>query len=326
VIARNAQSDATELETRVAESVAGGVFQCLRYGVTTVGDISRQCQLTRPLLSRGPIRVISFGEVMAMGERRDLLESRIAAASDRSQESEYLRIGISPHAPYSIEARGYQRCLEVARQLDRPICTHLAESLDEASFLARHEGPLRELWRAIGGWDDDVPRFAGGPIRFARSIGLLDYPTLLAHVNYCDDEELRILAQGRASVVYCPRTHAYFGHPPHRWREMLARGINVAIGTDSCASSPNLNLADDLRLLRKLAPELEAQELWALATTRATRALSMEAHVGSISIGKRADFVCFHASSDAPLQEILCAPMLPSAVWIAGMQVHPRVP
>src|SRR5439155_6137177 len=121
-------------------------------------------------------------------------------------------IGVSPHAPYSVEAAGYFRCLEVAKRRKLPLATHLAETPNEAEFLARQTGPLRELWRALGGWDEYVPAFDGGPIRFAKDFGLLDYPTLLAHVNYCDDDELEILSRGRASVIYCPRTHAYFGH------------------------------------------------------------------------------------------------------------------
>ena len=108
-----------------------------------------------------------------------------------------------------------------------PLATHLAETPDEATFLADHTGPFRDLWSYIGAWDQDVPSFAGGAIRFAKATGLLDYPTLLAHVNYCDDAEMELLAQSKASVVYCPRTHAYFAHPPHRFREMLASGINV---------------------------------------------------------------------------------------------------
>jgi cytosine/adenosine deaminase-related metal-dependent hydrolase len=130
-----------------------------------------------------------------------------------------------------------------------PLATHLSEAQEEKTFLESHSGMFRDLWERIGSWEDDVPTFKGSPIAMAQAIGMLDFPTLLAHVNYCDDHELELLTRGRASVVYCPRTHRYFGHPPHRWREMLARGINVAVGSDSCASSPDLNLVDDLRLL-----------------------------------------------------------------------------
>ena len=68
---------------------------------------------------------------------------------------------------------------------------------------------------------------------------LFDPRTLLVHVNYCDDEELAILAAGQTSVVYCPRTHRYFGHAPHRWREMLGHGIvTTPRGLFGCLSTP----------------------------------------------------------------------------------------
>jgi cytosine/adenosine deaminase-related metal-dependent hydrolase len=298
--------------------IASGIEQCLKFGVTTVGDISRQCAITRPLLNAGPLRVVSYGEVQAMAQRRGLLDERVGIASDKSCESDRLRVGISPHAPYSVEADGYRRCLATARELGMPIATHLAENSGETPFLADHSGEFRELWRCLDAWDESVPTFPGGPIRFARDLGLLDYPTLLAHVNYCDDEEMALLAAGRASVVYCPRTHAYFGHPPHRWREMLSAGINVAVGTDSCASSPNLNLVDDLRLLRRLAPDLPASVLWEMATIRAARAIGEDNRVGSLAADKDADLVAFAVSGDDPLREILESESLPSALWIGG--------
>jgi cytosine/adenosine deaminase-related metal-dependent hydrolase len=326
----------------VEAATQAGVEQCLRFGVTTVGDISKQCIFTRRVLRDGPLRVVSYGEVQAMAKRRGLLEERFAPASDISIESAWLRVGISPHAPYTVEPAGYKRCLEFAKSQNRPIATHLAETADEAEFLAEHSGPFRRLWEnGVNAWDDAVPRFTGGPIRFAKEMGLLEYPTLLAHVNYCDDEELDILAAGKASVVFCPRTHEYFGHPPHRWREMLGRGINVAIGTDSCASSPDLNIVDDLRLLHRQCPNEAPLLLWQLATVRAARAVGMDYppcpgtpgegrdeglpnhwNVGSLSSGGLADFVIFKSSKNEPLLEILETDALPSSAWIQGQRLY----
>ncbi len=300
---------------RIAEAVANGVRQCARFGVTCVGDISQRCAVTRPLLRNGPLRLVSFGEVLAMAGRRQLLDERLAAAADCSWDSQWLTSGISPHAPYSIEMEGYRRCLARAESEKLPLATHLGESPDESEFLANQTGPFRELWSRIGGWDEHVPRFAGGPIRFAKEIGLLDYErAVLAHVNYCDDEELKVLASGRASVVYCPRTHSYFGHPPHRWRDMRRLGINVAVGTDSCASSPDLNLVDDLRLLHQIAPDEPIEHLWEMATVNGARALGLSGEAGELRVGAAADFVVFPTSGDEPLKEILESDALPIAV------------
>ena len=295
-----------------------GAKESLRSGVTCVGDISRQCGLTRPALSKGPLRVVSFGEVQAMAQRRSLLDERFAAASETTTESEWLTVGISPHAPYSIEPAGYQKCLEFARRTGRPMATHLAETPEEREFLTDHSGAFARLWESLHAWDDKVPTFAGGPIRFAHSLGLLDAPTLLAHVNECDDEELAILAAGKASVVYCPRTHAYFNRPPHRWREMLAEGINVAVGTDSRASCPDLNLMNDLRLLHWNSPETDMATVLAMGTIYAAKAIGMEGLVGALMPGAFADFGVWPASG---VKEVLESDLVPASVWTGGTLV-----
>lgn len=310
-----------EMEQAVIKAVGIGARQSIRFGVTTLGDISRQCTLTRKLLRETPLRVVSYGEVQAMAQRRTMLDERLALAADESAAAPRIKIGITPHAPYSVEPDGYRKCLQIAKARKLPLATHLAETADESQFLQSHSGPLRELWDQWLTWDDSVPKFTGGPIRFARELGLLDYPTLLAHVNYCDDDELKILAAGKAGVVYCPRTHDFFGHPPHRWREMLALGINVAVGTDSCASSSDLNLVDDLRLLHKLYPEESPTLLWELATTRAARAITAP-DAGIVRPGVPADLVAFPSTTSDPLREILEQPLLPIGVWIDGMKVN----
>ncbi len=297
-----------------------GIQQCLRFGVTTVADITLNPAITRPVLAESPLRAISFGEVVGMAGRSGQFDERLASAIERSPAGG-VTIGIEPHAPYSLDVVGYRRCVESARQHGLPICTHLAETVDEAEFLASHTGEFRRLWMALDAWADGVSIFAGGPIRAMESVGLLDLPAILAHVNYIDDDEMAILARGRASVVYCPRTHAYFGHRPHRFREMIAAGINVAVGTDSAASSPDLNLVEDLRLIHRLHPELGAEFVFSLATIRAARALGMAGRVGEISVGAAADFCVFDVSGEEPLREVLESSALPRETWIEGKAV-----
>lgn len=312
------------MQSAVEHAISEGVRQCLRFGVTCVGDISRQCHLTRPLLSQSPLRVVSFGEVQAMAQRRGLLQERVATAVDPTYAGERLTIGLTPHAPYSVEPDGYRLCVEIAKERSLPLTTHLAETPNETPFLAGHQGPFKDLWDAWLTWDELVPRFEGGPIRLAKAVGLLDYPTLLAHMNYVDDAELTLLASSSASVVWCPRTHAYFDHPPHRWTDMLAAGINVCVGTDSCASSPDLNLLDDLRLICRTRPDVDVGLLWSLCTTRAAAALRLDRGNGTIGQGSVADLIAFNTHSSDPLREILETPdMLPNSVWIGGVRQTP---
>jgi cytosine/adenosine deaminase-related metal-dependent hydrolase len=306
---------------RVAESARRGVRDSLRFGVTTVGDITLNPAVTREVLRASPLRGVSFGEVLGMAGRAGQMEERIAAAVPHGLEREDLRAGIEPHAPYSLDLVGYRRCLDAARARGLPLATHLAETPDEAEFLASHTGEFRHLWDVLGGWQEGVSRAEGGPIRAMRAIGLVEFPAVLAHVNYADDDELSILARGRASVAYCPRTHAYFGHPPHRFAEMLARGINVALGTDSAASSPDLNLLDDLRLVHRLRPDVPPETIFEMATLRGARALGMADRVGSIEAGKAADLCVYRVSSREPLREVLETTAAPAQVWIRGARL-----
>ena len=324
-IRRQLAAQGDDFDAVVSGAVRAGVRQSLRFGVTTIGDISQQNHLTRPVLRDLPIRCVSYGETLGLAKQRARHDELLARALDATHETERLRIGLTPHASYTVDLRDYRTCLRVARERNLPLATHLAENPQEREFLEHQTGLFRDIWESLGMWDDAVETYRGSPIEFAHAIGLLDYPTLLAHVNYCDDDELELLARGSASVVYCPRTHAYFGHAPHRWREMLARGINVAIATDSCASSPNLNLVDDLRLLRKLAPDVPAQSLWEMATVRAARAVRMEDEVGTIARGKRADLVAFDAEDADALESILRDAREPSHVWFDGA-ITPSAP
>lgn len=311
------KSDAT-----IAAATRAGAAECIRCGVTTAGDITAWPAITRAAFAESPLKVVSYGEVRAMAARRALLEPRIASAISPAH-SPNVHTGISPHSPYSVEPQGYGRCLGVARANRLPLATHLAESADESEFLASHSGPLRRVWDFLQAWDGNVPNWAAGPIRLAEGLGLLAYPTLLAHVNYCNDAEMQALSRGRASVVYCPRTHAFFGHPPHRWREMLDRGINVALGTDSRASSPDLNLLDDLRLVRRIAPDVNTSLLWEMVTKRAAMALTMESDIGTLEPGKSGDLAVFETQGDRPLDFVLDNPVRPAAVWCGGIRVEP---
>jgi len=305
-----------------AAAAKAGAGQSLSFGVTAAGDISQHCHITRPALRDGPLRVVSYGEAIGIGVSRRKVDERLARAIDRSTASDRLTIGLSPHAPYSLERDDYFRVARTACELNLPLATHLNELPYEREFLERRSGPFRELLERLGLWQDEIETFAGSPMQLAKAAGLVHSPTaLFAHVNYCDDDELAALASGQASVVYCPRTHAYFGHPPHRWRDMLAAGINVAVGTDSCASSPDLNLVDDLRLLHRIAPDVPAQTLWEMATIRGARAIAQQSLVGSIEVAKAADLTIFLVQSDDPLTEILESSALPAEVWIAGRRI-----
>jgi cytosine/adenosine deaminase-related metal-dependent hydrolase len=203
-----------------------------------------------------------------------------------------------------------------------PLSIHLAESAEEEPFTRSATGCLAELLRELGVWDRHVPASGCGPFELARKTGVLGRRTVVAHANYVADADIALIAAAGASVAYCPRTHRAFRHPPHRFREMLAAGINVCVGTDSLASNPSLSVLDELRFLRLEYPDWPADELLAMGTLRGACALGLAAACGSVSVGKSADL------SVVPLEDntragrwdgILESEGAPLAVFVAGV-------
>lgn len=314
--------DKPDFADRIARATAAGAMESLRVGVTCVGDISQHVGITRPVLRDGPLRVASFGEALGLARLLPRCAEQRVRALDLSDESAFLRCGLSPHAPYTVDEPRLRECVRDARQARRPLAIHLAETTDEADFTRRLDGAFRRLWERLGSWQDDVPCPGVSPIELAERAGLLSAGALLAHVNHVSDDELELLSRRPSSVVYCPRTHAYFGHPPHRWREMPRLGINVAIGTDSRASNPDLDLMAELRLVRQLAPDLPAAELLRLVTTNAARAIGLSSRVGVLSPTCHADFAVFPCEAQQPLESLLHEPLPCRSTWIAGRRIH----
>jgi cytosine/adenosine deaminase-related metal-dependent hydrolase len=93
------------------------------------------------------------------------------------------------------------------------------------------------------------------------------------------------------TVVYCPRTHAAFGHPPHPFREFLKRGVRVALGTDSLASNPDLDVLAEARFIRERYPDFPGDQLLRMATLAGAEGLGWADKTGSLTPGKSADLV-----------------------------------
>ena len=308
----------------VHAAVTAGSSASLRAGVTTVGDITRLPHLTRPALRHGPLRVVSFGEVIAIGRLAGLVEQRLTAATDPAHNSGRLTAAVSPHAPYTCNRQTLAACREAAARRDLRLCMHLAESEEEAQCTLHGTGPLVDFLRAAGVWDDSVAIPGLSPIAYADAAGLLTPRTMLAHMNYVSDADLTRLTGTGVHVAYCPRTHAAFRHAPHRFRDLRAAGVNVCIGTDSLASNPSLSVLEELRYLWRTFDDIRAAELLGMGTRGGAQALGLDSRVGSLEAGKQADLVAIPLPGDAgrlPLEALLQSDAAPVRVMVAGASV-----
>jgi cytosine/adenosine deaminase-related metal-dependent hydrolase len=262
-----------------------GALSCLRSGITTVGDCSfsgAAVTACAELGLRGTIYLEVFGETDApIRERFEPMRERIAESL-----SDDVRLGISPHAPYTCTVELYRACTE----LNLPIATHLAESESETEFLRTGGG----AWQSFAEMLVPPPGTTG--IRALAEAGLLDSNVLAAHCVKADEEEIALLAEHDVAVAHCPRSNAILGCGVAPLHELREAGIRVCIATDSPASTPSFDIFDEMRAAifgaraREGRPDaLTAADALELATLGGARALGLEDSLGSLMPGKQAD-------------------------------------
>jgi len=196
----------------------------------------------------------------------------------------------------------------------------LAETIEEHEFLLDGTGPWLDFLKRIDRWHNSFHCPHLSPVKYFLQLELADQPFLLAHVNYITDDELDLLAQSNHSVAYCPRSHSYFGHQPHRFPQMLSRGINVCLGTDSLACNDSLSILDEMRFIHKQNPGFCTETLLKMATINGATALRWQDKVGTIALGKEADLIAIPLtdSSAEPLSDILRSSVSPKLTIVRG--------
>ncbi|MFO0861409.1 MAG: amidohydrolase family protein [Phycisphaerales bacterium] len=276
-------------------SRAGGVVAIGDIGGAVAGRASLEPYLA---LRQTPLRGVSFLEFFAIGESltRAMMRVEELLGEDNMLPAAQVRLGLQPHAPYSVEIRGYERAFELSG--GRAVATHLAESPAEHEFVAHAGGPQRALLDSLGLWNASLDAVFGQgrtPIaHLAPALCKAQGPLLLVHLNDLSDADIGLLAQLNAErpfhVAYCPRASAYFGaheaFGPHRYRDLLSCGINVCLGTDSIINLPSsgvpgkpverISPLDDARLLAR-RDNTAPRELLAMLTLRGAAALGLEA-------------------------------------------------
>ncbi|MGC8560260.1 MAG: amidohydrolase family protein [Phycisphaerae bacterium] len=321
-----------QLEPTLTESVSAGIAECHRYGVTAIGDITRHAAITRRAAADMPMGGISFGEITATGKARGQLAARIRAAEVPAGLAAGMQIGLSPHAPYSVEGPALRQIVQHANAAHYPLAMHLAELPYEREFLRDFSGPLGRHWplrKIIDVLDDEIPTFDGSPVTWAAHWGLLEanHPAILAHVNDANDTDIRVLAgHHQISVAMCPRTRHYFGHhliAEHPCLKMLQAGIRVCIATDSLASTPDLNLLAEAACARQDLPSLPWATLFRMVTQWPAEAIQLNA--GRLHSGLRADMSVFPVNSVPRSAQAAVAELIashpPAAAVVMGSQL-----
>jgi len=265
-----------------------GIQDCWAGGVTTIADTGDSGAVIQALSELGASG-IAYHEVF--GPHPDQAELAMAAAIRRITELSRLvtgrvRLGLSPHAPYSVSGPLYSRMAALAADYGMPMAVHLAESLDESLLLERAAGGFATVWDRRG---IPLPALPGvSPVGWLDQLGVLGPQTLCIHVVQATGSDLDRLAARRVAIAHCPRSNQRHGHGAAPLREMLDRGLRVGVGTDSVASVSPLDLLAEARAARALAG-LDAEAALRLVTSDAARALGLDGELGGLAPGKWGD-------------------------------------
>jgi cytosine/adenosine deaminase-related metal-dependent hydrolase len=285
--------------TNSGDALQDGLAESTRAGTTLLGEIATNDDSVNLHQTPGPL-VVAFRELI--GLRSDQVEEQLAIARRHLQQPTDSASGgiipaISPHAPYSVHPDLFDRLVKLATQQRCPLAIHLAETRDELELLEHSTGPFVDLLTDFGVWRDGVLPTDGRPLWYLQQMAELERG-LVIHGNYLSDEEVGFLAaHENLTVVYCPRTHAYFRHDAHPWLRLLDCGARVAVGTDSRASNPDLSVWHELCFLRDRHPEVDPTKLLELGTLCGARAVGLQEQTGSLTVGKRADLCVVHLSA-----------------------------
>ena len=187
-------------------------------------------------------------------------------------------------------------------------------------FLQSGTGAWRQLLTKLGLWSDAWKAPATDPVDYLAAHGLLNERLIAVHCVQLTDGELARLADAGATVVTCPRSNRWTGAGLPPVERFYASGVRVAVGTDSLSSVEDLNVFEELRMIRELAPAVAASEILTSATKHGADALGFGSELGTLEPGKRAEMIAVSIpSSTIDVEEYLLTGIAPSQItWVSG--------
>ncbi len=286
-----------------AHSWLHGAHQLVKTGTTTVADIEAMPDLLPEVWNATPLRVFSFLEMTGIRAKRDPKEIlRETVEKIDSLSHARCSASLSPHAPYSTLPQLLRLSAGLARKRKWRICTHIAESEQEFEMFTKASGKMFDWLKRNERDNSDCG--LGSPVKHAARHKMLGENLLAIHVNLLAHGDARLLGKHRVHVVHCPRSHAYFRHPPFLHERLANAGVNICLGTDSLATmrktgkqKPELNMFEEMRLLSTSDKTISPAEILRMATVNGARALGFAGQIGELSKGASADLIAIPADA-----------------------------
>ena len=257
--------------------------------------------------------VIEFPTAWASSQ--DEYFARAPEVHDSFHGSALLTTAFAPHAPYTVSDASFERIRMLSDQLDIPVHLHLHETAHEV--------------------EDEKARSGLRPFQRLQQFGLVNDRLIAVHMTQLTDAEIHLCAERGVSVVHCPESNLKLASGFCPAEKLRQAGVNVALGTDGCASNNDLDMFGEMRTAALLAKAVagnaaafDAAYALRAATLNGAKALGLEAQIGSIEIGKQADLAAVRLSDleTQPMYHV-ASQLVYSAgrhqvsdVWIAGQR------
>ncbi len=287
VASRRGQPDSPGADATAG--IVAGIAEATRFGTALVGDISNTLLPIQALAESDLAAVVFYELIRFNAPDPEGFVHEACARIDALSQSERVRISLAAHAPYSVAPavfRAIRRAVDARSQ--GPCSVHLSESRDEVEFIRHGTGAWRLFLQDVGAWDPDWTAPAVSPVEFLDESGFLDARVIAVHGVQMTLSDLARLAARGTTLVACPRSNLHTGAGAPPIGDFYASGVPVAVGTDSLASTADLNVFAELAAMRALAPHVHASRLLDSATREGARALGFGADYGTIEPGRRA--------------------------------------
>ena len=306
-------------DPRILDAARTAIADARASGTGLVGDISNTL-VTALLLHEASMPAQIFYELLRFNASEPESITREARAkADAASHDGSVRVSLAPHAPYSVSPGLFAA---IRADLDahpgQVTSVHLGESPEEIEFIRRGTGSWRVLLEELGVWSESWEAPGTSPVEYLEQLGFLDRRVLAVHGVQFDGDDLDRLRSRDMTIVSCPRSNQHVGVGVPPLEAFYALNVNVAFGTDSLASTPDLNLFAELAEARRLAPRVRARALLESATRQGAAALGFAGDFGTIEAGKCAQLIAVPVPADVDdVEEYLVGGIEPSAIrWL----------
>lgn len=301
----------------VADGTTLAIAEMLRGGTTCANENYFFADVQAAVYKKHGFRALVGAAIIdfptAWAKSDDEYFARAAELHDQWRDDPLIGTSFAPHAPYTVSDANFERVRMLSDQLEVPVHLHTHETEQEIV--------------------DSIRQYGQRPLARLERLGLVNDRLIAVHMTQLTEGEIHLCAEHGVSVVHCPESNLKLASGFCPACALARAGVNLAIGTDGCASNNDLDMFSENRTAAILAKAVanDATALDAATTLRAAtlggaRALGFGERIGSIEPGKQADLVCVDLSAleTQPLHHVLSQLIYAtgrhqvSDVWIAG--------